>query len=84
MMRAGDAARVPDVFRGVAVHYEDVGAAAGGNLSQLIPAELERIVVGGRGQRLARESPSRTSSSSSVCMEMPAMVPDADAPEAAR
>ncbi len=39
---------------GIAIHHEDVGAAAGRDLAEFVPAELKRIVVGGRGQRLAR------------------------------
>jgi ligand-binding SRPBCC domain-containing protein len=38
--QAGDAARVPDVLRGIAVEDENIGAASGGNLPQLVPVEL--------------------------------------------
>src|ERR1039458_1324191 len=54
---AGDAAGVPDVQGGVAVDDEDVGAASGGDLAQLVPAELEAVVVGGGGQGLAWRKP---------------------------
>ena len=33
------------------------GPAAGSDQSQLVPAELERIVIGGRSQRLAGANP---------------------------
>ena len=39
---------------GIGVEDEDVGAAAGRDLAQLVPAELQRVVVGGGGQSLAR------------------------------
>ena len=38
---AGDPAGIPDALCGVAVDDEDVGAAAGGDLAQLIPAKLK-------------------------------------------
>ena len=51
---AGDAARVPDIRGRIGVQNQNIGAAAGGDLAQFIPAELDRVVVGGGGQSLAR------------------------------
>jgi len=36
-----DAADVPDVLRWIAIDHEDIGAAAGGDLAQLIPSKLK-------------------------------------------
>jgi len=54
---AGDAAGVPDIRGRIGVHDENIGAASGGDQAQLVPAELDRVVVGGGGQRLARRKP---------------------------
>ena len=43
-----DSPGIPDALRGVAVDHEQVGAASGGDQSELIPVKL-RAVVGGRG-----------------------------------
>ena len=53
----GDAAGVPDVLDGVSVDHENVCAAAGSDLAQLVPAELQAVVVGGGGQSFARGEP---------------------------
>jgi len=50
----GDAAGVPDVSGGVGIEDEDVGAATGCDEAKLVPAELERVVVGGSGEGFAR------------------------------
>src|SRR5438270_13540637 len=49
-----DAAHIPRADRWVGIHYKDVCATAGRDKPQLIPVELQRVVVGGSRQRLAR------------------------------
>ena len=48
-----DAVRIPYVGGRISVENDDVGTASGSNQAKLIPAELECVVVGGRGQCLA-------------------------------
>jgi len=50
----GDASRVPDVDRRIGIENEDIGATAGRDLPEFVPAKLQGIIVGCRGKGFAR------------------------------